>query len=181
MKWWHDKRRVGLVVGAVVVLLAVVAAVLVAVRADRAATPTPTPSATPTADITSFAVYFHQGRPDDPRKVVAVPRSVPKTEAVATAALTELLRGPGEAERKAGYWSMFEGETAGDLKSVRVAGGVAYADFLDFRELIPNATSSFGSAALLAELDATLQQFRRSSPLCTRSTATWRPSTTGCS
>lgn len=163
MKWWHDKRRVGLVVGAVVVLLAVVAAVLVAVRADRTATPTPTPSATPTAtstaDITSFAVYFHQGTPDDPREVVAVPRSVPKTEAVATAALTELLRGPTEAERKAGYWSMFEGETAGDLKSVRVVSGVAYADFLDFRELIPNATSSFGSAALLAELDATLQQF----------------------
>jgi hypothetical protein len=42
---------------------------------------------------------------------------------------------------------------------VRVTGGTALADFRDFRRLLPNATSSYGSTALLAELDATLKQF----------------------
>ncbi|WP_439657845.1 Gmad2 immunoglobulin-like domain-containing protein [Lentzea sp. HUAS TT2] len=165
MKWWQDKRRVGLLAVAVAALLAVVAVVLVAVRTDRTAAPPPDPSTSPATasttapDMTSFAVYFHQGSPDDPREVVAVPRSVPKTAAVATAALTELLRGPTEAERTSGHWSMFGNGTADHLRSVRVVDGVAYADFRDFREAIPNASSSFGGAALLAELDSTLRQF----------------------
>lgn len=165
MKWWRDKRRVGLVAGAVAALLAVVAVVLVAVRTERTVTPSSEPSATsPPAsttapDVTSFAVYFHQGSPDDPRKVVAVPRSVPKTAAIATAALTELLRGPTEVERKNGYWSMFGDGTVDHLKTVRVVDGVAYADFRDFRQVIPNASSGFGGAGLLAELDSTLRQF----------------------
>ncbi len=167
MKWWQNKRRVGLVIGALVALPAAVAAVLAAVRADRTAASSPSTTSaqasTTAADTTSFVVHFHQGAPGDPRKVVAVLRSVPKTAAVATAALTELLRGPTEAERRAGYWSMSVGETAGDLKSVRV-GGVAHVDFLDFREIIPNANSSFGGAALLAELDSTLQQFATVEP-----------------
>ena len=45
------------------------------------------------------------------------------------------------------------------LRSVRVTGATGFADFRDFRRLLPNATSSYGSTALLAELDATLKQF----------------------
>ncbi len=104
-------------------------------------------------------VYFHRGAPDDPRTVVATSRSVPKTEAVATAALNELLPGPTAEEQRNGYWSAFVPATAHKLKSVRVTDGVAYVDFLDFRDIIPNASSSFGSTALLAELDTTLHQF----------------------
>jgi hypothetical protein len=117
------------------------------------------PTTTPSAPTTNFVVYFHRGAADDPSGVVAVPRSVPKTEAVATAALTELLAGPSEAEQQSGHWSMFGPGTAKKLKSVRVENGVAFVDFLDFRAIIPNASSSFGSAALLAELDTTLRQF----------------------
>jgi hypothetical protein len=132
-------------------------AVLVTSRGSRTE-PAPT-SATPassSAGTTNLLVYFHRGTPGDPAKVVAVPRSVPGTAAVATAALNELLPGPTAAERVDGHWSMFVPGTARSLKSVRVADGVAY---VDFRNTIPNASSSFGSTALLAELDTTLRQF----------------------
>ena len=138
-------------------------AVLITLRGNRtepaaptSTTPTPTSSS---AETTNLLVYFHRGTPGDPGKVVAVPRSVPRTAAVATAALNELLPGPTAAERADGYWSMFVPGTARSLKSVRVADGVAYVDFRDFRNIIPNASSSFGSTALLAELDTTLRQF----------------------
>jgi hypothetical protein len=78
---------------------------------------------------------------------------------VATAALNELLWGPTARERAAGYWSFFSDGTAGMLRRVRISGDTGFADFRDFRRLVPNATSSYGSAALLAELDATLRQF----------------------
>jgi hypothetical protein len=107
-------------------------------------------------------VYFHQQAPgpeSDPRRVVPVVRTVPRSPKVATAALNELLRGLTAGERAAGYWSCFSDDTAGMLRSVRVTGDTGFADFRDFRGLVPNATSSYGSAALLAELDGTLRQF----------------------
>jgi hypothetical protein len=45
------------------------------------------------------------------------------------------------------------------LRTLQVSDGVARADFRDFRALIPNASSSAGGTALLAELDGTLKQF----------------------
>jgi hypothetical protein len=78
---------------------------------------------------------------------------------VATAALNQLLAGPTSAERAAGIWSVFSGRTAGMLRSVRIGNGVAHADFRDFSTVIPNASSSTGSAVLVSELDATLKQF----------------------
>jgi hypothetical protein len=104
-------------------------------------------------------VYFHRGNGDDPTKVVAVRRSVPHSPKVATAALTQLLAGPTRAERDAGYWSVFSSATAGMVRGVRVADSVGYADFRDLRPVIPSAGSSAGTAAFLAELDATFKQF----------------------
>jgi hypothetical protein len=168
------------VIAVIVVLLAALAAgggVWLAQR-DQAAppattgvttapTPTPTPSPSPTTpaprqQTMTVRVFLHQqtaGPEADPRAVLPVARTVPRSPKVATAALTELLRGPTTRERAAGYWSFFSDDTAGMLRSLRVTGGTALADFGDFRRLIPNATSSYGSAALLAELDATLKQF----------------------
>jgi hypothetical protein len=104
-------------------------------------------------------IYFHRGPADDPTKVVAVRRSVPRSPKVATAALTQLLTGPTRAERDAGYWSVFSSATAGKLRSVRIASGVGYADFRDLRPVMPTAGSSAGTAAFLAELDTTFKQF----------------------
>lgn len=117
-------------------------------------TPGGSPGTSPAPATTKVTVYFHSGE-----DLVAVSRRVPHTSKVATAALTQLLAGPTEAERAAGISSWFSSRTAGMLRSVRVADGVAYADFADLSAVIPNASSSAGSAALLAELDATLKQF----------------------
>jgi hypothetical protein len=103
-------------------------------------------------------VYFHRGDSTEPGTVVGVDRTVPRTSLVATAALEQLLAGPTTAERSAGYWSQFSAATAGMLHSFRVGNGVAHADFRDFSRIIPNASSSAGDAALLAELDATLKE-----------------------
>jgi hypothetical protein len=74
-------------------------------------------------------------------------------------ALTQLLRGPTPAERRAGYGGWFSSRTSGALAGVRIARGIAYVDFHDLRRLIPNASSSCGSALLLAQLDRTALQF----------------------
>ncbi|WIY00500.1 Gmad2 immunoglobulin-like domain-containing protein [Amycolatopsis mongoliensis] len=160
----RDRRRMWTMIGALAGVLVVVGALVIGVLRDRPATPAGPPGApatttAPSAPVTTVEVFFHRGQADDPARVEPVRRTVPKTDAVATAAVAQLLGGPTAAERGQGYFSMFGPATAGKLKSVRVANGVAHADFRDFRQLIPNATSSFGSAALLAELDATLGQF----------------------
>lgn len=121
---------------------------------------TATPGGSPSATKATMTVrvYFHMGRGNDYR-LAAVARTVPRTPDVATAAMTQLLAGPTAGERHAGFSSFFSEKTATMLRSVRVAHGVAYADFHDFSKIIPNASSSAGSAALLAEMNATLKQF----------------------
>ena len=75
-------------------------------------------------------------------------------------ALEWLVRGPTPEERAAGIQSWFSDRTAGALKSVEVdAAGHATVDFQDLRRLIPNASSSAGSAMLLQELQGTVFQF----------------------
>lgn len=70
-----------------------------------------------------------------------------------------LLRGPRPAERKDGAASLFSKKTAGLINRVSVDDGTAYVDFDDFRRIIPEASSSCGSASLLAELTRTSKQF----------------------
>jgi hypothetical protein len=70
-----------------------------------------------------------------------------------------LLAGPTATERRRGYGGWFSGRTSGFLRSVTLTGGTAYVDFRDLRRVIPNASSSCGSALLLAQLDRTATQF----------------------
>lgn len=91
-------------------------------------------------------------------RVLPLSRIVP-TPAVLTGAMRKLLEGPTRAERRRGYGGWFSARTAGMLRSVRVAGGVAYVDFANFSKIIPNASSSCGSRLLLAQLDRTTKQF----------------------
>jgi hypothetical protein len=129
--------------------------------ADPGMPPSTSPGETPgtVPAMMTVKVYFHRGPADDPTKVVAVRRGVPRSPKVATAALTQLLAGPTRAERAAGYWSVFTSATAGSLRSVRITNAVGYADFRDLRPLMPTAGSSAGTAAFLAELDTTFKQF----------------------
>ena len=58
-----------------------------------------------------------------------------------------------------GFGGWFSQKTAGHVRGVRIAEGVAYVDFHNFARDIPNASSSCGSALLLAQLDRTAKQF----------------------
>jgi len=91
--------------------------------------------------------------------VVAVDRRVPRTRAVATAALNELFKGPTRAERAAGLQSFFSSKTAALLRSVRIEDRVAYVDLEDTLLGMNNISTSCASSGLLAELRATLLQF----------------------
>ena len=131
---------------------AAVAAVCVAVL--------PVAAAASTGGTAGVRVYFPRGDPGPScTRVVAVPRTV-AAPAVLKGALRALLRGPTAAERERGLGGWFSSRTAGSLRSVRLARGVAYVDFRDFRRIVPNASSSCGSALLLAQLDRTVTQFR---------------------
>jgi hypothetical protein len=84
-------------------------------------------------------------------------RTVP-TPAVLRGALEQLLAGPTAEERP---WTAteFSAATAGMLRSVNIRDGVAHIDFADLRTAMPNASAACGSASLLAQLNATAEQF----------------------
>jgi len=97
-------------------------------------------------------------QPNDEGPTPAQPPG-PGPSADLRAALEQLLRGP-TAQRPAGdRHSWFSAETAGALRSAGVdSTGHATVDFHDLRPLIPNASSSAGSALLLEELNSTVFQ-----------------------
>jgi hypothetical protein len=76
----------------------------------------------------TIKVFFHNDKIDrewnDCKKVYPVTRTIPKTAAVATAALEELLRGPTAEEAK-NFSGFAPPETNGILKSVKVKNGAA--------------------------------------------------------
>jgi hypothetical protein len=74
-------------------------------------------------------------------------------------ALQELLAGPNQEERARGLSSFFSTATAGMLIRAELRGDVAWIDFADFSGIIPNASSSAGSAQLLDQIAGTLFQF----------------------
>ena len=79
----------------------------------------------------------------------------PATDGLLRAALEQLLRGPNDPQPDVHSW--FSSATADALRSVAVdSAGHATVDFEDLRALIPNASSSAGSAALLEELNTTV-------------------------
>lgn len=88
-----------------------------------------------------------------------VTRVVPESTGVLRASMTALLTGPTVQETDAGFSSFFSSATAGMLRGVSLTDGHAVVDFDDLRAVIPNASTSAGSALLLSELDATTFQF----------------------
>lgn len=123
--------------------------------ATGASAPTPTSLPATQPNGTEVTVFFSRGE-----DVVAVTRSVPKTTGVLRAALEQLLAGPTDEERASGLSSWFSSETAGLLSGVTLGSdGRAVVDFGDLRPVIPNASTSAGSAQLLAQLNATVMRF----------------------
>lgn len=102
-------------------------------------------------------VFFVPGGADPCGTVSPVVRTI-EGPATPELALRELLAGPTSDETGAGFTSLFGPATADALLDVAVADGIARVSLRDLRQIIPNASSSCGSAALLAALDATLAQ-----------------------
>ncbi len=110
--------------------------------AKNSAQTTGTQTATTAADTTTLRAYFMRDA-----KVGPVGRAVPRTQAVATSAMEELLKGPSSAEAGIGLTtSIPDGTTLG---SVSIAGGVATV------ELSPEPSTD----AARAQVVYTLTQF----------------------
>jgi hypothetical protein len=88
-------------------------------------------------------------------EVYPVPRQVDADDP-ATGTLQALLAGPTDAEAQQGYGGWFSADTADLLLDVEVVDHTAHVTFADLRDVIPNASTSCGSSALLAQLDTTL-------------------------
>lgn len=133
------------------------AAVLVAVAAFSAVTSirAATQSAAKTRAV---SIYAPRGAESTCARVLPLRRLV-DARAPLNGAARALLEGPTKTERAHGYGGWFSPRTAGHLRSVRIARGVAYIDFHSFARDIPNASSSCGSTLLLAQLDRTALQF----------------------
>ncbi len=138
----------------IVLFASIVAAVLVSVDGVPSVAAT-----TDSAAAASVRIYVPRGDPGPGCvRVQPLARTV-RGPAVLAGALRALLAGPTAAERRRGYGGWFSARTAGRLRSVRIVAGVAYVDFRRFSHLIPNASTSCGSALLLAQLDRTARQF----------------------
>ena len=124
--------------------------------ASRASPSTEAP-AQPTGPTTEIRVFFIPGGADPCGTVAPVVRKVvgPVT---ADLALRELLGGPTPTETAAGFTSLFGPASADALLEVGVVDGIARVSFRDLRQILPNASSACGSAALIGALDATLAQ-----------------------
>lgn len=103
-------------------------------------------------------MFLGSGDPNDCAAVTPVGRRV-EGEPTLEKAMRELMAGPTADERARGVGGWFGRETADLLISAEVVDGVARVDFGDLRPVIPNASSSCGSALLLAQLDQTARQF----------------------
>lgn len=108
-------------------------------------------------------VFFHNEKfnPNqmDCTKVYPTSRTIPRTKAVARAALDELFKGTTEEERKNEFFSFPAEDTQDIVKSLNVRNGVA---FLNFKKIVfeklGNTTSSCGGG-FYSSIESTLKQF----------------------
>ena len=87
-------------------------------------------------------------------KVFAVERDVPKTTAVAKAALDELLKGLTDVEKNAGFFTAIPAGSA--LNSISIVNGEAR---VDFNETTESGGGSCSMTARTAQISQTLMQF----------------------
>ena len=134
---------------------------LTSTTASATSTTAPTAPTAPTADETTVEVYFSVGDGSDCGEVGAFNRTVSGGADGVTveAALTELVAGPTADEEGAGASSFFSPATADALRLVTLHDGLLLVDLQPLQTLIPNASTSCGSAALRAQLDTTVFQF----------------------
>jgi len=107
----------------------------------------------------SVDVFFSVGDGSDCAEVDGFPRAINAGGDPIEASFTALVSGPTDDEITSGAGSMFSAQTAGAVNSFTLDDGLLVVDFTDVRGIIPNASTSCGSMALLAQLNATAFQF----------------------
>ena len=108
-------------------------------------------------------VFFHNEKlnpnMEDCQKVFPTTRTIPKTKAVARAALDELFKGTTEEERKKEFWAFQPEETKDIIANLNVKNGNAYLNFRKVvYEKLGTATTSCGSG-FFSSVEETLKQF----------------------
>jgi hypothetical protein len=122
--------------------------------------PLPQPTSQPTTEPATVTVYFSTGDGTDCGEVSPFTRTLESGEAGLDTALTELLAGPTDAEIANGASSFFSSETATSLEVVTFfPQDHVLVGFHDLASLIPNASTSCGSEALLGQLNGTALQY----------------------
>ena len=109
-----------------------------------------------------LAVYFGNskfsgatGAVADCKNVLVAERMVPKTTTVARSALTELFKGPTEAEKGEGYFTAIAQGV--EIKGLFIENGIAKADFNEALEI--GADSACKSLTVREQITRTLKQF----------------------
>jgi spore germination protein GerM len=94
-------------------------------------------------------------------KVYPVTRTIPKTDAVARAALEQLFAGPTSLEKADGFYSDFSEATKSFLISVNLKNKAAYVNLRDLTSTssIGNFTTSCGGSNFFGQVENTLKQF----------------------
>jgi len=109
-------------------------------------------------ETTKVKVFFNNSQMDPEfscNKVFPVEREVPKTQAIARAALEELLKGPTSAEKEAGFITNINPGVK--IQSLIIENGTARVDFDE--QLEYQVGGSCRVAAISAEIRETLKQF----------------------
>lgn len=112
----------------------------------------------------TIKLYFPNTKYDEVEcsvKVHPLTRTIPKTTAVARAALEQLFAGPTSQEKAAGFYSDFSEETKSFLISVNVKNRAAYVNLRDLTATtsIGNFTTSCGGSNFFGQVESTLKQF----------------------
>lgn len=119
----------------------------------------PTPVASPSpAEITEVQVFFNNSKLDPEAScniVFPVKREIQKTEAIGRAALEQLLAGPTQEEKDAGYFTSINPGVK--IQKLTIVDGVARVDFDEQLEF--QVGGSCRVSAISAEIRETLKQF----------------------
>jgi len=109
-------------------------------------------------ELMTVKAYFNNSNMDPEvscNKVFPVERSIPKTQAVARAALEELLKGVTDAEKNAGFFTSINPGVK--IQSLTIENGIAKADFDEQLEF--QVGGSCRVSSIRAEITETLKQF----------------------
>lgn len=109
-------------------------------------------------NLSRVKVFFNNSRLDPEfscNKVFPVEREVEKTQRLATAAVTELLKGPSEADKADGFFTSIPSGV--QIQSLVIENGAAKVDFNE--ALQAGVGGSCRVSAIRAEITETLKQF----------------------